>query len=416
VKHLRKTSLLLAISLIVILGLTLNLARAETATIFVYPQRTIGDLTPAPGSTLNLDFNVSDVTEPMWGYQFFLRFDPVVFPRIIPLTNMNFTDTASTAWTTTTVGTVVGTAASGYDGANGNPSPGSGAPSYYLKATASITEAASITFSTEQTFTYNGKTPIKAVVSFAYRITGTSLGAGSTIGLRVVKPDATFKTLISTYSITSADLAKPWQFNITDTSLSAFDKVGTYKFQLRTTLKTANAGTFNYLQVNWDDVGVWTSSAGGVSEGPFLKAGGTTDFIVKYINESAVYIADSLTIPPPGGVTGSGKLASVSLVVSYGRSWLDLAGVKLIKLGDPPNYPPVEMAYTATDGYFDNRIPGDVNSDRWVTSADFSILQGAYGTSRGQPNYDERADFNLDGYITSADFSVLQGNYGRHYP
>jgi len=57
-------------------------------------------------------------------------------------------------------------------------------------------------------------------------------------------------------------------------------------------------------------------------------------------------------------------------------------------------------------------IPGDANGDGYVGSADFSILAGAYGTSVGDPAYDERADFNHDDYIGSADFSMLAGNYG----
>jgi len=58
-------------------------------------------------------------------------------------------------------------------------------------------------------------------------------------------------------------------------------------------------------------------------------------------------------------------------------------------------------------------IPGDADGDGYVGSSDFSILAGAYGTSVGDPAYDERADFNHDGYLGSADFSVLAGNYGK---
>jgi len=70
-----------------------------------------------------------------------------------------------------------------------------------------------------------------------------------------------------------------------------------------------------------------------------------------------------------------------------------------------------------SDGTVRVTIPGDCNGDKFVTSADFSILQGAYGSKAPPPPspYDIRADFNEDGYITSADFSVLQGNYGTSW-
>ncbi len=78
--------------------------------------------------------------------------------------------------------------------------------------------------------------------------------------------------------------------------------------------------------------------------------------------------------------------------------------------------PYIERNYTDNtikDGNVLVKFPGDANGDGYVTSADFSILQGAYGSITGQPSYDIRADFNGDGYISSADFSVLQGNYGK---
>jgi len=58
-------------------------------------------------------------------------------------------------------------------------------------------------------------------------------------------------------------------------------------------------------------------------------------------------------------------------------------------------------------------IPGDVNGDKYVTSTDFNMLAGAYGTSKGQPAYKSEADIDDDSYVGSADFSILAGNYGK---
>jgi len=57
-------------------------------------------------------------------------------------------------------------------------------------------------------------------------------------------------------------------------------------------------------------------------------------------------------------------------------------------------------------------MPGDIDGDYYVGSADFSVLAGAYGSSIGDPAYDARADFDNDGYVGSSDFSILAGNYG----
>jgi len=116
------------------------------------------------------------------------------------------------------------------------------------------------------------------------------------------------------------------------------------------------------------------------------------------------------------GQTGNGRLASIEfLVVGYGSTDLtiSLTGILATTLLSSTGG---AITFTTTNGYFRNKYGGDVNGDRWVTSADFSVLQGAYGSSKGQPAYNREADFNLDGYITSADFSVLQGNYGKYFP
>lgn len=69
--------------------------------------------------------------------------------------------------------------------------------------------------------------------------------------------------------------------------------------------------------------------------------------------------------------------------------------------------------YLEKSVFFNVTIPGDVDGDYCVGSADFSILAGAYGTSVGDPVYVPEADINCDGYIDSADFSILAGNYGN---
>jgi len=116
------------------------------------------------------------------------------------------------------------------------------------------------------------------------------------------------------------------------------------------------------------------------------------------------------------GISGNGRLVSVEfLVTGYGSTDLSISltgtlGTTLL------NSTGGTLTFTKADGYFRNKLLGDINGDRIVGSADFSILAGAYGSSSGQPAYNREADLNLDGIVGSADFSVLAGNYGKTLP
>ena len=120
------------------------------------------------------------------------------------------------------------------------------------------------------------------------------------------------------------------------------------------------------------------------------------------------------------GISGNGTLVSVEfLVTGYGSTDLtiSLTGTLATTLLNSTYGAHGEtISFTNTDGYFRNKYPGDVDGDKYVGSADFSVLAGAYGSSSGQPAYDREADFDLDGYVGSADFSVLAGNYGKSFP
>jgi hypothetical protein len=116
------------------------------------------------------------------------------------------------------------------------------------------------------------------------------------------------------------------------------------------------------------------------------------------------------------GTSGDGQMVSLEfLVVGYGST-----NITINISGDLPttllNSSLGTITYDKTDGYFRNKYPGDVDGDKYVGSADFSRLAGAYGVTIGVPAYDREADFDLDGYIGSADFSALAGNYGKTFP
>jgi len=125
------------------------------------------------------------------------------------------------------------------------------------------------------------------------------------------------------------------------------------------------------------------------------------------------------------GVSTSGWLRMVSIkfkVVGYG--WCDLVisstGTLATKLLDSvPGHPPI--AFTKTDGYFSNKLIGDIDGvgpPYTVDFYDFGLFAQAYlssGPPAGSPTstWNREADFNHDGYVDFYDFGFFAQNYLR---
>ena len=168
-----------------------------------------------------------------------------------PITNMNFTGDA-TGWTTTT-SVVSGTATSGYDSADGNPSPGSGVGSYYHNGTGTVPKVADINFTTETSLNYTYGTPVSVYLSYAYKLSGTSIAAtGNSLIIRLVKPDLT-TTDLDTVSFTGA---VAWTYKTIVVDTTHFSQSGTYELRVLNRILTAVKGTANYAQLNFDDIGL----------------------------------------------------------------------------------------------------------------------------------------------------------------
>lgn len=67
-------------------------------------------------------------------------------------------------------------------------------------------------------------------------------------------------------------------------------------------------------------------------------------------------------------------------------------------------------------------LPGDINTDGRIDQADLEILDQGFGTTPGDPDFNECADLNADGLIDDADREILdqqwekRGFYVRHDP
>jgi len=127
-------------------------------------------------------------------------------------------------------------------------------------------------------------------------------------------------------------------------------------------------------------------------------------------------------LPPadPPVTSGPGILANVTFtVVGY--------GISNIALGDDTRligYDSILGNFNIIDdtlighmegGIFYSLIPGDIDGDGYVGSADAGVLNGAYGSYEGDALYTLETDFDLDGYIGSADAGILNGAYGTSY-
>ncbi|HKZ95002.1 MAG TPA: hypothetical protein VJ249_10570 [Candidatus Bathyarchaeia archaeon] len=420
---------------------TAPVVRAQTPTIFIDPDYVSGDLTPTPGSLTQWKVNVSDIAFPgMVGHEFYLALDQQTFTEFEPITNGNFTTNAS-GWTPT-VTVTRGTATYGYNSSDGNPSPGSGPGSYRMRANAPASVGgASITYLLAQTFNWTVGAPPDggALLSFAYTISGNNFGSVS-VGIRVIKPDSTISTLITTRTYTSA---RPWSYNFTTAPAAAFTQKGTYRFELRSQLITANIGTNNYVEIKWDDVGL-TLAPISVSEGPFLTSDprnvGKTFWTAKYMRfptNVSLYVADSLIGEPWTAiwpVLGGGMIANFTLRVNYGAANLDLWGTKLLEPGLVPPYTPIPMSHTAIDAYFNNRIVGDIAGpenppgselypcDGRVNASDIAYFGMVLGTDdlaadfTGPEDPPGSENYPPDGIVDARDLMGIGKNYGRHYP
>jgi hypothetical protein len=126
-------------------------------------------------------------------------------------------------------------------------------------------------------------------------------------------------------------------------------------------------------------------------------------------------LANVSGIPGPA----NGRLVSIEfLVLDYG--WTDL---NISSSGDFPatllDSAGNELTFTGVNGYFSNKMPGDIDGDKDVDPDDFSSFRVAYG-SKGppqvptpDPGYNRQADFDLDGDTDPDDFSTFRVNYGR---
>lgn len=109
------------------------------------------------------------------------------------------------------------------------------------------------------------------------------------------------------------------------------------------------------------------------------------------------------------GASGSGRLAVIQFeVTGYGKTSIALKG--FTKLADSRG---LKVSHISLDGYFENRILGDVNYDKKVNLRDLTLLGKAYASDPESPNWNKEADFDRNNIINALDLSLLCKNYGK---
>ena len=113
------------------------------------------------------------------------------------------------------------------------------------------------------------------------------------------------------------------------------------------------------------------------------------------------------------GISGNGTLVSVEfLVLEYGYTHLNITvtgafpTTLLASTGS-------NMTLTSVDGYFNNKILGDVDGDHDVDFTDFWAFVGVYPTD---PAGNPQADFDWDGDVDFTDFWIFVGHYPTAAP
>ena len=70
-----------------------------------------------------------------------------------------------------------------------------------------------------------------------------------------------------------------------------------------------------------------------------------------------------------------------------------------------------QIGASAADKFFS--FYGDINGDRIVSLIDYGAFRNAYGSARGEPNYNSLLDFDQDGIIGLIDYGAFRNRYGQ---
>ncbi len=153
-----------------------------------------------------------------------------------------------------------------------------------------------------------------------------------------------------------------------------------------------------------------------VIEGDFLKNGDQSTYLTTDLNQTEGWILVGCTlvnISNPVPPTGDGTLAILNFTVVE----------KETSRNCPLNLSDTILLLEDLTEYADNDpihgtfylLMGDVNGDWIVNATDLSLLDDAYGSMPGDPNWNIECDLNNDGVVEAKDLTMLGKNYGKEW-
>jgi uncharacterized repeat protein (TIGR02543 family) len=163
--------------------------------------------------------------------------------------------------------------------------------------------------------------------------------------------------------------------------------------------------------------GSWGGDASG-SQSPLTITMNTNKNITAYFSLAQYLLSTSVstegsgtvTLNPPGGTYATGSQVMLTASPSPGYMFTGWSG----DAGGTQNPLIFTMnANKTVTAIFEKLVTADINRDRIVNYRDLAILGAAYGTTRGQKEFDDRADLNKDGVIDQRDLTILGANYGK---
>jgi hypothetical protein len=136
-------------------------------------------------------------------------------------------------------------------------------------------------------------------------------------------------------------------------------------------------------------------------------------------NESGYAVIAETILGDVGGVTDlvGGRAFSMSFeIVGYGWTELNIGLSGYLKTTLLDSGGAEISVFTDTVGWFDNRIRGDSNGDKFVTLADVAIVSARWTSPPGSLPYARWCDWDDNGFITLGDWAIVSANWGRYVP
>jgi len=169
-----------------------------------------------------------------------------------------------------------------------------------------------------------------------------------------------------------------------------------------------NKDVLNGSQIVYGDFLAQTASPNGTSADLANITGIFNDDGYGWVAESV------LGSDPDIGVDDNGTLLEIEfLIVGYGCSDINISiseTLPTILLDSTGS----NITFTTVDGYFSNKIPGDIDGDGKVDRDDFLSFGLAYGSEPGDSNWNSECDLDRSGKVDRDDFLTLGLNYGRY--